>query len=168
MHKVMDVHKAIAGTQLGITTFAGITGVAKLTVLHKELTDALPTGGIQEIRVIIARLEPGDSTPYHSHRFPVTVYMLEGVFTLELDGRDPIPIAAGEVFVEPSGRENDGPESQFGQSGGDGPVLCQRPRNAVCRSRLIGISAQAENQCRDCHREHIPSDLPPSCVSEWL
>jgi quercetin dioxygenase-like cupin family protein len=103
MHKVMDAHRAIAGTQLGVTTSAGITGMAKLTVLHKQLTDALPTGGIQEIRVIIARLEPGDSTPYHSHRFPVTVYMLEGVFTLELDGRDPIPIGAGEVFVEPSG-----------------------------------------------------------------
>lgn len=78
MHKVMDVHKAIAGTQVGVTTSAGITGVAKLTVLHKELTDALPNGGIQEIRVIIAKLEPGDSTPYHSHRFPVTVLHARG------------------------------------------------------------------------------------------
>lgn len=103
MHKVMDVHKAIAGTQVGITTSAKITGVAKLTVLHKELTDALPNAGLQEIRVIIARLEPGDCTPYHSHRFPVTVYMLEGMFTLELDGRDAIAVSAGEVFVEPSG-----------------------------------------------------------------
>lgn len=103
MHEVMDVHKAIAGTQVGVTTSAGITGVAKLTVKHKELTDALPKAEMQEIRVINARLEPGDSTPYHSHRFPVTVYMLEGVFTLELDDRSPIAIRAGEVFVEPSG-----------------------------------------------------------------
>lgn len=103
MHKVTDVHKAIAGTQLGVATSAGLTGVAKLTVLHKELTDALPKAGTQEIRVIIARLDPGDRTPYHSHRFPVTVYMLEGVFTLELDGRDSVAINPGEVFVEPAG-----------------------------------------------------------------
>jgi quercetin dioxygenase-like cupin family protein len=102
MHKVMDVHKAIAGTQVGVTTSAGISGVAKLTVLHKELTDSLPNAGMQEIRVIIARLEPGDRTPHHSHRFPVTVYMLEGVFTLDLDGRDPVDINPGEVFVEPA------------------------------------------------------------------
>jgi quercetin dioxygenase-like cupin family protein len=29
--------------------------------------------------------------------------MLEGTFTLELDGRPPVAIAAGQVFVEPSG-----------------------------------------------------------------
>ncbi len=49
-----------------------------------------------------ARLEPGDRTPRHSHRFPVTVYMLQGAFTLELDGREPVTVKAGEVFVEPA------------------------------------------------------------------
>lgn len=29
--------------------------------------------------------------------------MLEGTFTLALDGRDPVEIKAGQVFVEPSG-----------------------------------------------------------------
>ena len=47
-------------------------------------------------------LLPGDVTPYHSHRFPVTVYMIEGAFTLELDGRAPVVIGAGEAFVEPA------------------------------------------------------------------
>jgi quercetin dioxygenase-like cupin family protein len=32
----------------------------------------------------------------------VTVYMLEGTFTLELDGRKPVAIKAGQVFVEPA------------------------------------------------------------------
>jgi quercetin dioxygenase-like cupin family protein len=31
----------------------------------------------------------------------VTVYVTEGVFRLELDGREPVDIGAGEVFVEP-------------------------------------------------------------------
>ena len=36
-----------------------------------------------------------------THRFPVTVYVLEGAFTLELDGRAPITVKAGEAMVEP-------------------------------------------------------------------
>ena len=51
--------------------------------------------------MLFATLEPGDCTPYHSHRFPVTVYILEGAFTLDLDGREPVTVRAGEVFIEP-------------------------------------------------------------------
>jgi quercetin dioxygenase-like cupin family protein len=40
-------------------------------------------------------------TPFHTHRFPVTVYILEGTFTLELEGRSPVVLKAGESFVEP-------------------------------------------------------------------
>jgi len=35
------------------------------------------------------------------YRFPVTVNVLEGAFTLELDGRPPITVKAGEAMVEP-------------------------------------------------------------------
>jgi quercetin dioxygenase-like cupin family protein len=31
----------------------------------------------------------------------VTVYVLEGAFTLELEGRPPVTIKTGEAFVEP-------------------------------------------------------------------
>lgn len=102
MHKTTDVGKAIEGLAVGVTTSAQLSGAAKLRVLHRETVAAMPTADDQEIRVLFARLEPGDCTPYHSHRFPVTVYMLEGTFTLELDGRDAVTIKAGEVFVEPS------------------------------------------------------------------
>jgi quercetin dioxygenase-like cupin family protein len=37
----------------------------------------------------------------HTHRFPVTVYVLEGAFTLELKDRPPIIVKAGEAIVEP-------------------------------------------------------------------
>ena len=33
----------------------------------------------------------------------MTVYVLEGTFTLALDGREPVSIQAGQVFVEPAG-----------------------------------------------------------------
>lgn len=48
-----------------------------------------------------ASFRPGDKTVFHTHRFPVTVYILEGAFTLELEGRAPITVKAGQAFVEP-------------------------------------------------------------------
>lgn len=58
-------------------------------------------GEKQQIRVLTATLEPGDKTVFHTHRFPVTLYILEGAFTLELEGRSPVTIRAGEAMVEP-------------------------------------------------------------------
>jgi quercetin dioxygenase-like cupin family protein len=51
--------------------------------------------------VFTANFEPGDRTVFHSHRFPVTVHILEGAFTLEMEGRTPVTVKAGEAFVEP-------------------------------------------------------------------
>jgi quercetin dioxygenase-like cupin family protein len=61
----------------------------------------MPRGEKQEIRVLTATLKPGDKTPFHTHRFPVTAYVLEGTFTLELEGRPPVVIKAGQSLVEP-------------------------------------------------------------------
>jgi quercetin dioxygenase-like cupin family protein len=102
MHEISDVKTMTAALDVGVARSAAETGMAKLAPLHREVLEDMPTGSRQEIRVILATLLPGDVTPHHSHRFPVTVYMTEGVFTLELDGREPIHIKAGEVFVEPA------------------------------------------------------------------
>ena len=48
-----------------------------------------------------ASFMPGDRTVFHTHRFPVTVYILEGAFTLELEGQAPVIVKAGQAFVEP-------------------------------------------------------------------
>jgi quercetin dioxygenase-like cupin family protein len=79
-----------------------MTGMAKLRVLHREVTRGLPQSDAQEIRVLIATLEPGDHTPRHSHRFPVTILMIIGQFTLELEGREPVVLSEGDTFIEPS------------------------------------------------------------------
>jgi quercetin dioxygenase-like cupin family protein len=102
MHKTMEVSQAIAGLSVGVTASARDTGAAKLTPLHREVVQTMSRGEDQEVRVLSATLDPGDRTPHHSHRFPVTVYMLEGTFTLELDDREPVHVRAGEVFVEPA------------------------------------------------------------------
>ncbi len=103
MHETSDVTTMIAGLTVGVTRSAQDSGLAKLTPLHREVVRAMPKQEEQEIRVLFANLFPGDVTPRHSHRHPVTVFMLEGRFTLDLDGRDPVDIKAGDVFIEPTG-----------------------------------------------------------------
>jgi quercetin dioxygenase-like cupin family protein len=61
----------------------------------------MPQGEKQEVRVLTASFKPGDKTPFHTHRFPVTVFILEGSFILELEGRAPITVKAGQAYVEP-------------------------------------------------------------------
>jgi len=70
--------------------------------LLREIVQGMPKGEKQEIRVIMATLKPGETTPFHTHRFPVTVYVLEGTFTLEMEGRAPVTATAGQAIVEPS------------------------------------------------------------------
>ena len=103
MHENSSVETMIAGLKVGVTQSAQDSGMAKLTPLHREVVRGMPTLVEQEVRVLLATLLPGDVTPYHSHRFPVTVYVLEGTFTLALDGREPVSTQAGQVFVEPAG-----------------------------------------------------------------
>ncbi|MCW5691330.1 MAG: cupin domain-containing protein [Pseudolabrys sp.] len=102
MHEKSDVATMTAALTVGVARSAQDSGMAKLMPLHREVMQGMPTVQNQEIRVLFATLSPGDVTPYHSHRHPVTVYMLEGTFTLELDDRKPVDIEAGQVFVEPS------------------------------------------------------------------
>jgi quercetin dioxygenase-like cupin family protein len=74
---------------------------ARPDLVLKQAVETLPKGDRQEIRVLTATLAPGIQTPFHTHRFPVTVYVLEGTFTLDLDGRPPLIAKAGEAIVEP-------------------------------------------------------------------
>jgi quercetin dioxygenase-like cupin family protein len=68
----------------------------------REVVTGMPRGEHQEVRVLTATVKPGDKTAFHSHRFPVTVYILEGAFTLEMDGKSPVTIKAGQAMVEPA------------------------------------------------------------------
>ena len=70
------------------------------TMLFSKAVEGMPRGQTQ-VRVRTSTLQPGDRTPFHTHRFPVTVYILEGVFTLEMQGRLPQKVSAGQVMIEP-------------------------------------------------------------------
>ena len=75
--------------------------VARPEMLLKETVEGMPKGVQQEVKVLTATIKPGGKTVFHSHRFPVTVYILEGAFTLEMEGRAPVTVKAGEALVEP-------------------------------------------------------------------
>lgn len=76
---------------------------ARPTLVLKQVVDGMPQGGQQEVQVLTAAFMPGQATVFHTHRFPVTVYVLEGAFTLEMEGRPPVTVSAGQSFVEPPG-----------------------------------------------------------------
>jgi quercetin dioxygenase-like cupin family protein len=91
----------IAAALFSLTTAAHADGVAKPNLALREVVEAMPTGPRQEVRVLTATFKPGERTVTHTHRFPVTVYVIEGAFTLELEGRKPVVVKAGNALVEP-------------------------------------------------------------------
>jgi quercetin dioxygenase-like cupin family protein len=76
-------------------------GLAAPQLVLKESVAKMPKSDLQEVRVLTAAFKPGDRTVFHSHRSPVTVYVLEGQFTLDLEGKAPVVVSAGQAFVEP-------------------------------------------------------------------
>ena len=83
-------------------------GTARPNLVLEELVDTMPRDARQSVRILTATFKPGDRTVTHTHRFPVGVYVLEGVFTLELKGREPLSVKSGEAMVEPAGVEMTG------------------------------------------------------------
>lgn len=76
-------------------------GMASPQLVLREAVAGMPRTERQEVRVMTASFKPGDRTVFHTHRSPVTVYVLEGKFTLELEGRAPVVVSAGQAYVEP-------------------------------------------------------------------
>jgi quercetin dioxygenase-like cupin family protein len=80
-------------------------GIAKPHLVLEEVIKGMPRDEQQSVRIMTATFKPGDQTVRHTHRYPVAVYVLEGTFTLELKGRAPIAVKAGQALVEPPDTE---------------------------------------------------------------
>jgi quercetin dioxygenase-like cupin family protein len=85
----------------GLTVAAQEPGVVKPQLLFSETVAGMPKGEEQEVRVLTVNFRPGERTLFHTHRFPVTVYILEGAFRLELEGHEPITVRAGQAKMMP-------------------------------------------------------------------
>jgi quercetin dioxygenase-like cupin family protein len=98
-------HRAVSAVLLGLFFAGGAAaqepGLAAPRLVLRESVAAMPRSDTQEVRVLTATFRPGDKTVFHTHRSPVTVYVLEGHFTLELEGRAPVVVGPGHAYVEP-------------------------------------------------------------------
>ena len=103
MQPVFRLSLAAAAIGLSCVATAHESGLARPDLRLRQSVEGMPAAERQEVRVLTATFQPGDRTVTHTHRSPVTVYVLEGTFTLELDGREPVAIRAGQAFVEPPG-----------------------------------------------------------------
>lgn len=102
MRKSLSVAVALVTLVIGLPSIAQEPRpLAPPPPLLREIVQGMPKGDRQEVRVFVATVKPGEKTPFHSHRFPVTVYVLEGAFTLELEGHAPVIVKAGQAMVEP-------------------------------------------------------------------
>ena len=101
MRMSLGVTLIVVSLVAGSSSVAQESGAARPNLLLREIVQGMPKGDRQEIRVLTASLKPGDATVFHTHRFPVTVHVLEGAFTLEMEGRAPVTVRAGQVMVEP-------------------------------------------------------------------
>jgi quercetin dioxygenase-like cupin family protein len=99
---------ALAGVAFSATALAQDHGLARPNLVLEQVVESLPRDVRQSVRVLTATFKPGDRTVAHTHRFPVTVYVIEGAFTLELKDRPAIIVKAGEAIVEPPNVEMTG------------------------------------------------------------
>ncbi len=101
MNKLLTLGLVLTVLATNVPSVAQETGPARPQLLLRETVQGMPKGERQEVRVLTASLKPGDKTVFHTHRFPVTVYVLEGAFTLEMEEREPITVTVGQAMVEP-------------------------------------------------------------------
>jgi quercetin dioxygenase-like cupin family protein len=101
MNKWMSFSLAFAVLLISLMAIAQERGVIKPELLLGEIVQGMPKGDKQQVRVLKASFQPGDKTMFHTHRFPVTVYVLEGAFTLEMEGREPVTVKNGQAMVMP-------------------------------------------------------------------
>jgi len=102
MNKLVSFSLALVALVISLPSSAQEQSTAKPPPpILREIVQGMPKGERQEVRVLVATVKPGDKTPFHTHRFPVTFYVLEGVITLEMEGGAPVTVKAGQAMVEP-------------------------------------------------------------------
>ena len=101
MNKWRSFCFAFAVLLFSLIAMAQEQDVVKPQLLLNEIVQGMPKGEMQEVRVLTASFKPRDRTKFHTHRFPVTVYALEGAFTLEMEGREPVTVKAGQAMMMP-------------------------------------------------------------------
>lgn len=90
---------------LGLSHAAYGQNTAKPVMVLQKVVSGMPIDKQQEVRVLTATIKPGEKSVRHTHQYPVTVYVLQGEFTLVVKGQTPIVAKAGDAIVEQPGVE---------------------------------------------------------------
>jgi quercetin dioxygenase-like cupin family protein len=101
MNKWRSFYFGSAVLLISLVAMAQEQDAIKPELLLSEIVQGMPKGEKQEVRVLTASFKPRDKTLFHTHRFPVTVYVLEGAFTLEMEGREPVTVKTGQALIMP-------------------------------------------------------------------
>src|SRR3712207_2494584 len=102
MRRISGLGAALGAAVIGLSGPLAAQEQAPPHVILRETVEGMPRGERQEVVVLAATIPPGQSTVFHTHRFPVTVHVLDGVFTLEMEGRETVTVRAGRSTVEPA------------------------------------------------------------------
>ena len=102
MRRISGPGAALGAAVIGLSGPAAAQEQARPDVILRETMEGMPRGERQEVQVLAATIPVGQSTVFHTHRFPVTVHVLDGVFTLEVEGRETVTVRAGRSLVEPA------------------------------------------------------------------
>ena len=102
MRRMSGLGGALGAAVIGLSGPLAAQEQALPNVILQEMVEGMPRGERQEVRVLTATIPVGQSTVFHTHRFPVTVHVLDGVFTLEMEGRETVTVRAGRSIVEPA------------------------------------------------------------------
>ena len=102
MNRCQGCCLGFAGLLVSVIAMGREQGVIKPQLVLSEIVQGMPKGDKQEVRVLTASFQPGDRTLFHTHRFPVAVYVSEGAFTMEMEGREPVTVKAGEAKMMPT------------------------------------------------------------------
>lgn len=120
MRKTVFMCGLVAALLTSITSVSYGQSTAKPVLILEKTISGMPTEAMQDVRVLTATLKPGEKSVRHTHQFPVTVYVLQGEFTLVVKGQIPIVAKAGEALVEQPGVEV---YATNGSAGGDTKVV---------------------------------------------
>jgi len=56
--------------------------------------------GTPKFTAVLSTLEPGGTTPRHSHPVPTFIYVVEGMLAVDVDGGVTREVKAGDAFME--------------------------------------------------------------------
>jgi quercetin dioxygenase-like cupin family protein len=97
--RIMAVAGLLAGSGLALhTAVAQAPGIKRTDLQRHDLS----VPGREVIQALV-ELAPGGVAPRHSHPGEEIIYVVEGVFEYELDGKPPVTVKAGEVLFVPAG-----------------------------------------------------------------